>query len=199
MLRLASAVGFLSIVLVAVFASAPAQAQATRTWVSGVGDDANPCSRTAPCKTFAGAISKTAAGGIHQLHQFRRVRRVTITKAITHGLLTGSGEYPRGPVPTASTSTRSQRQASLCVACRSKQVPGRVWSASIISMAAPSMSSIAGFPAFAPAPMHPGSGSRCRTVQAPNSSCLTRRSSTAGMQRPTAASWRSAPAMQLRG
>ena len=38
-------------------------AQATRTWVSGVGDDANPCSRTAPCKTFAGAISKTAAGG----------------------------------------------------------------------------------------------------------------------------------------
>ena len=43
--------------------SAPAQAQATRTWVSGVGDDANPCSRTAPCKTFAGAISKTAASG----------------------------------------------------------------------------------------------------------------------------------------
>jgi hypothetical protein len=41
----------------------PAHAQATRTWVSGVGDDANPCSRTAPCKTFAGTISKTAAGG----------------------------------------------------------------------------------------------------------------------------------------
>ena len=43
--------------------AAPAHAQATRTWVSGVGDDANPCSRTAPCKTFAGAIMKTAAGG----------------------------------------------------------------------------------------------------------------------------------------
>src|SRR3954469_5234313 len=43
--------------------AAPAHAQATRTWVSGVGDDVNPCSRTAPCKTFAGAISKTAAGG----------------------------------------------------------------------------------------------------------------------------------------
>src|ERR1700716_973635 len=40
-----------------------AQAQATRTWVSGLGDDANPCSRTAPCKTFPGAYSKTAAGG----------------------------------------------------------------------------------------------------------------------------------------
>src|SRR5580704_2091772 len=43
--------------------AAPASAQATRTWVSGVGDDANPCSRTAPCQTFAGAFGKTAAGG----------------------------------------------------------------------------------------------------------------------------------------
>src|SRR5687767_12339216 len=43
--------------------AAPAQAQACRTWVSGVGNDADPCSRTAPCKTFAGAISKTAEGG----------------------------------------------------------------------------------------------------------------------------------------
>src|SRR5881398_847830 len=40
-----------------------AQAQATRTWVSGVGDDLNPCSRTAPCKTFAGALTKTALDG----------------------------------------------------------------------------------------------------------------------------------------
>jgi hypothetical protein len=53
---------FFSAILIAGF-SAAAQAQATRTWVSGVGDDANPCSRTAPCKTFAGAFSKTAAGG----------------------------------------------------------------------------------------------------------------------------------------
>jgi hypothetical protein len=49
--------------LVICLLSSTAQAQATRTWVSGVGDDANPCSRTAPCKTFASAISKTAAGG----------------------------------------------------------------------------------------------------------------------------------------
>src|SRR5262245_23923450 len=46
-----------------VFFGTSAFAQATRTWVSGVGNDANPCSRTAPCKTFAGAISKTAIGG----------------------------------------------------------------------------------------------------------------------------------------
>ena len=58
-------------------------AQATRTWVSGVGDDANPCSRTAPCKTLAGAISKTAAGGEIDLLDPAGVGAVTITKAIT--------------------------------------------------------------------------------------------------------------------
>ncbi len=58
-------------------------AQATRTWVSGVGDDANPCSRTAPCKTFAGAISKTAAGGIINALDPAGYGSVNITKAIT--------------------------------------------------------------------------------------------------------------------
>ena len=51
------------VLVLLLLASGIAQAQASRTWVSGVGDDANPCSRTAPCKTFAGAISKTATGG----------------------------------------------------------------------------------------------------------------------------------------
>lgn len=62
---------------------APAGAQATRTWVSGVGDDANPCSRTAPCKTFAGAISKTAAGGEINTLDPGGFGAVTITKSIT--------------------------------------------------------------------------------------------------------------------
>src|SRR5205807_208132 len=60
-----------------------AHAQATRTWVSGVGDDANPCSRTAPCKTFAGAISKTAAGGEIDALDPAGFGALTITKAIT--------------------------------------------------------------------------------------------------------------------
>lgn len=60
-----------------------AQAQATRTWVSGVGDDANPCSRTAPCKTFAGAISKTAVTGEIDVLDNGGFGAVTITKAIT--------------------------------------------------------------------------------------------------------------------
>ena len=60
-----------------------AQAQATRTWVSGVGDDVNPCSRTAPCKTFQGAISKTAAGGEISVLDPGGFGAVTITKSIT--------------------------------------------------------------------------------------------------------------------
>ncbi len=68
-----------------------AQAQATRTWVSGVGDDANPCSRTAPCKTFAGAISKTATGGEISVLDPGGFGALTITKAITIDGGTGSG------------------------------------------------------------------------------------------------------------
>src|SRR5499427_148017 len=60
-----------------------AQAQATRTWVSGVGDDANPCSRTAPCKTWAGAISKTACDGEICALDPGGFGAVTITKSIT--------------------------------------------------------------------------------------------------------------------
>jgi Right handed beta helix region len=71
------------ILLVICLLSSAAQAQATRTWVSGVGDDANPCSRTAPCKTFAGAISKTAAGGEIDALDPGGFGAVTITKAIT--------------------------------------------------------------------------------------------------------------------
>ncbi|MEA3065642.1 MAG: hypothetical protein QOJ27_2094 [Sphingomonadales bacterium] len=69
-------------VAAAVYAT-PASAQATRTWVSGVGDDVNPCSRTAPCKTFAGAISKTAAGGEINCLDPAGYGAVTITKSLT--------------------------------------------------------------------------------------------------------------------
>jgi len=60
-----------------------ANAQATRTWVSGVGDDVNPCSRTAPCKTFAGAISKTATGGEINCLDPAGYGTLNITKSIT--------------------------------------------------------------------------------------------------------------------
>ena len=80
----------------------PAHAQATRTWVSGVGDDANPCSRTAPCKTFAGAISKTARGGEISVLDPGGFGNVTITKSITINGTPGAG-YGSILVPAAST------------------------------------------------------------------------------------------------
>jgi hypothetical protein len=75
----AVAAGFLTPLL----ATAPASAQATGTWVSGVGDDVNPCSRTAPCKTFAGAISKTAINGEIRCLDPGGFGALTITKSIT--------------------------------------------------------------------------------------------------------------------
>jgi hypothetical protein len=87
-----------TMVAFALVGSSAAYAQATRTWVSGVGDDANPCSRTAPCKTFAGAISKTAAGGEISVLDPGGFGGVTITKSITingegtlAGILVGAG------------------------------------------------------------------------------------------------------------
>src|SRR5918999_3188534 len=73
----------LSFMTLAFAFTAAAQAQATRTWVSGVGDDVNPCSRTAPCKTYAGAISKTAKDGEISTLDPGGFGTITITKSIT--------------------------------------------------------------------------------------------------------------------
>jgi hypothetical protein len=81
--RILLSVTFAATLLVLVLQAVPARAQATRTWVSGVGDDANPCSRTAPCKTFAGAISKTAPNGEINCLDPGGFGAVTITKSIT--------------------------------------------------------------------------------------------------------------------
>lgn len=84
MFRITKLVGVAMALAVAILVHAsPASAQATRTWISGVGDDVNPCSRTAPCKTFAGAISKTAAGGEINCLDPAGFGTVTITKSIT--------------------------------------------------------------------------------------------------------------------
>jgi hypothetical protein len=72
-----------AVVAVALLLPASVLAQATRTWISGVGDDVNPCSRTAPCKTFPGAISKTAAGGEIDALDPGGFGGVTVTKSIT--------------------------------------------------------------------------------------------------------------------
>ena len=84
------------VVLLAILLSTAllAQAQATRTWVAssaGGGSDANPCSRTAPCATFAGAIAKTADGGEIDVIEPGSYGAVTINKAITIDGGTGAG------------------------------------------------------------------------------------------------------------
>jgi len=76
-------VNVLALIVLTLGITSIANAQATRTWVSGVGDDANPCSRTAPCKTFAGAISKTAASGEISVLDPGGFGAINITKAIT--------------------------------------------------------------------------------------------------------------------
>src|SRR3982750_2310836 len=83
MMRRIAFLGILGGFLLPMLAAMPARAQATRTWVSGGGDYVNPCSRTAPCKTFAGAISKTAVNGEINCLDPGGFGTVTITKSMT--------------------------------------------------------------------------------------------------------------------
>jgi hypothetical protein len=112
----------LTTVSLALFCAASAQAQATRTWVSGVGDDANPCSRTAPCKTFAGAISKTAPCGEISVLDPGGFGAVTITKSITiDGTGTLAGIVAAGSnaviINAAATDTVTLRGISINGVC----------------------------------------------------------------------------------
>jgi hypothetical protein len=63
--------------------SSLAQAQATRTFVSGVGNDADPCSRTAPCRTWSGALIKTFINGEINALDPGGYGTLNITKSIT--------------------------------------------------------------------------------------------------------------------
>jgi hypothetical protein len=94
-------------------------AQATRTWVSGVGDDVNPCSRTAPCKTWAGAISKTAAGGIINCLDPGGFGTVTITKSITI-----SCKHVEGSALSSSTTGIIVNGAGIDVVLRGLDIDG---------------------------------------------------------------------------
>jgi hypothetical protein len=101
--------------------TAPAYAQATRTWVSGVGDDANPCSRTAPCKTWPGAISKTAAGGEIDALDPGGFGTVTITKAIT---LDGGGGQVASILASGTNAINVSAGATDVVIIRNLRING---------------------------------------------------------------------------
>jgi hypothetical protein len=81
----------LAALVVTLAASSAHAGGAARTWVSGIGDDLNPCSRTAPCKTFASAISKTADGGKISVLDPGAYGTVLITKSITINGTPGAG------------------------------------------------------------------------------------------------------------
>jgi hypothetical protein len=93
------AVRFFALILVFLFSATIVSAQ-TRTWVSGVGDDLNPCSRTAPCKTFPGAFSKTAMNGMINVIDPGAFSTVTITKSIT----IDGGPFMAGMLGAGTTS-----------------------------------------------------------------------------------------------
>src|SRR5437764_8229031 len=104
-----------------------AQAQATRTWVSGVGNDANPCSRTAPCKTWAGAISKTLAGGEIDALDPGGFGAVTITKSIT---LDGGGGQVASVLAAGTNGIIVQAGANDVVILRNLRLDGLLGNAS---------------------------------------------------------------------
>ncbi len=97
----------------------PASAQATRTWVSGVGDDVNPCSRTAPCKTFAGAISKTAANGEINVLDSGGFGSINITKSITI-----DGASPHASILAANVNGIIVNGAGITVNLRNLSING---------------------------------------------------------------------------
>lgn len=114
-------VSMFAVLMLFMATSGVAGAQATRTWVSGVGDDANPCSRTAPCKTFAGAISKTAAGGEIDVLDPGGFGAVTITKSIT---IDGSGGNIAGVLVSGTNGIVISAGASDVVVLRNLDIDG---------------------------------------------------------------------------
>jgi hypothetical protein len=110
---------WLALPLAALVLSPAAMAQATRTWVSGVGDDVNPCSRTAPCKTFAGAISKTAVNGIINLIDSGAFGALTVTKSITI-----DGEGHTAGMLASGTSGVTVNGAGITVTLRNLHIEG---------------------------------------------------------------------------
>jgi len=109
----------LTVLLALGFASL-AQAQATRTWVSGVGDDVNPCSRTAPCKTYAGAISKTATNGIISTLDPGGFGAVTVTK----GILIDGSEQIAGVLASGSSGVLVNAPTTDVVVLRGLEIHG---------------------------------------------------------------------------
>lgn len=81
-----------SLVTIAALFVLPAQAQVAQvavTYVSGLGSDSNPCTRSSPCKTLQKALTKTSPGGQINALNSANYGYLQITQAVsiigTHG------------------------------------------------------------------------------------------------------------------
>ena len=116
MKRISFTLGAAAVSLLCLFGAPAARAQSWRTWVSGVGDDSNTCSRTAPCKTFSGALAKTLEGGEISVLDSADYGHVTINKAVTingAGALAGINAPPGGGVLVNVTTNPSTATVTL--------------------------------------------------------------------------------------
>ena len=121
--KMFSTASIFAAMLLSVVHVAPAEAQATRTWVSGTGNDANPCSRVAPCKTFAGAISKTTPNGEINVIDAGAYGVVTITKSLTINAEGLVRQASSPPARTGSSSTLPRPTLSLSAVSTSTALP----------------------------------------------------------------------------
>ena len=63
--------------------STPAQTLNTRSFISALGSDANPCTPSAPCRTLAFAVTETSANGEINMLDPADYGTVTIDKSIS--------------------------------------------------------------------------------------------------------------------
>ncbi len=110
----------IALLLLSLLASHSVSAQALRTWVSSAGNDSNPCSRTAPCQTFAAAISRTLPHGQINVVDAGSFGAVTITQSIT---IDASGNFA-GVLSTGSSAITVNAGAADIVVLRGLTLDG---------------------------------------------------------------------------
>jgi len=92
----------------------------TRTYVSGTGNDSNPCTATSPCLTFAAALALTTAGGEIYVLNSANYGPVTINKAVT---ITSEGAMG-GVLATSGTAITISAGATDVVNLRGLDIDG---------------------------------------------------------------------------
>src|SRR5262245_12875422 len=120
MLQLSVGVRVLVVPFMAIALATPAAAQSLRSWISGVGDDANACLRTAPCRSWAGALTKTLSGGEIDAIDAGSFGPIAITKSVT----IDGGESLSGITPLGSNAINVSAGSADVVVIRNMTLDG---------------------------------------------------------------------------